>query len=103
MAHKKEPLGRRSSRLLKNRFVYLSHDDGWYNKVYYRRISDFVGMLSKVIPYKLGSFGRKRFAFFPKIENLSSNFKGSYPWASAVYGRWVILRLSRKIRIKKRS
>ena len=50
---------------MKNRFVYFSHDDGWYNKVYYRRIADFVGMLSKVIPYKLGAFGKKRF-LFPK-------------------------------------
>jgi hypothetical protein len=34
--------------------------------VYYRRIGDFVGMLSKVIPYKLGSFGKTRFSFFQK-------------------------------------
>ena len=40
--------------------------------MYYRRIADFVGMLSKVIPYKLGAFGKKRFLsskskFFPAI------------------------------------
>lgn len=66
LAHKKEPLGKAFFPLLKNRFVYLSHDDGWYNKVYYRRIQEFVGMLSKAIPYKLGSFGKKRFPFFQK-------------------------------------
>lgn len=66
LAHKKEPLARTFFPLLKNRFVYFSHDDGWYNKVYYRRIADFVGMLSKVIPYKLGAFGKKRFSFFQK-------------------------------------
>ena len=64
LAHKKNHLQERSFLLLKNRFVYFSHDDGWYNKVYYRRIADFVGMLSKVIPYKLGAFGKKRFSFF---------------------------------------
>ncbi|CAM4181782.1 oxalate:formate antiporter [Bacillus manliponensis] len=66
LAHKKEPLGRAFFPLLKNRFAYFSHDDGWYSKVYYRRMLDFVGMLSKVIPYKLGSFGKKRFSLFQK-------------------------------------
>ena len=73
LAHK-EPLARTFFPLLKNRFVYFSHDDGWYNKVYYRRIADFVGMLSKVIPYKLGAFGKKRF-LSSKIKNFPSDFK----------------------------
>ena len=42
--------------------------------MYYRRIADFVGMLSKVIPYKLGAFGKKRFSFFQN-QNFPSNFK----------------------------
>ncbi|WP_059171520.1 hypothetical protein [Bacillus sp. FJAT-27445] len=38
---------------LGNRFVYLAHDDGWFNKTYYRSLTDFFSMLSFVIPLKL--------------------------------------------------
>ncbi|GAA3327151.1 hypothetical protein GCM10020331_065960 [Ectobacillus funiculus] len=33
--------------IVKNKYVYLSHDDGWYNKIYYRRLPDFAAALSK--------------------------------------------------------
>jgi hypothetical protein len=39
---------------LGNRFVYLAHDDGWFNKTYYRSIKDFYDLLSMVIAIKLG-------------------------------------------------
>ncbi len=74
LAHKKEPLARTFFPLLKNRFVYFSHDDGWYNKVYYRRIADFVGMLSKVIPYKLGALVRNVF-LSSKNQKFSQQFQ----------------------------
>ncbi|WP_028400038.1 hypothetical protein [Ectobacillus panaciterrae] len=68
LAHKKEPIGKPFFPLLKNKYVYLSHDDGWFNKMYYRKLQDFTGLLSKVIPYKLGSFGKKRFMLFQKTK-----------------------------------
>ncbi|WP_141433257.1 hypothetical protein [Bacillus sp. 03113] len=37
---------------LNNQFVYLAHDDGWYNKTYYRSLNDFHKMLGDVIAYK---------------------------------------------------
>lgn len=39
---------------LGNRYVYLAHDDGWFNKTYYRNINDFYRMLGNVIAIKLG-------------------------------------------------
>lgn len=39
---------------LSNRFVYLAHDDGWFNKVYYRSFKDFFQLLSHGISSKLG-------------------------------------------------
>ncbi|MDP4086419.1 MAG: hypothetical protein Q8934_17675 [Bacillota bacterium] len=39
---------------LENRFVYLAHDDGWFNKIYYRSFKDFFHMLSISISDKLG-------------------------------------------------
>ncbi|WP_416825950.1 oxalate:formate antiporter [Ectobacillus polymachus] len=68
LAHKKEPIEKPFFPLLKNKFVYLSHEDGWFNKVYYRRQQDMAGLLSKVIPYKLGSFGKKRRMLFQKTK-----------------------------------
>ncbi|UOY92782.1 oxalate:formate antiporter [Ectobacillus sp. JY-23] len=68
LAHKKEPMGKPFFALLKNKYVYLSPDDGWLNKVYFRRLQDFAGLLSKVIPYKLGAFGKKRFSLFQKTK-----------------------------------
>jgi len=40
---------------LGNRFAYLSHDDGWFSKVYYRNMNDFYRMLSQVISAKITS------------------------------------------------
>lgn len=39
---------------LGNRFVYLAHDDGWWNKVYYRNMRDFYRMIGEVITLKAG-------------------------------------------------
>lgn len=39
---------------LSNRFVYLAHDDGWFNKIYYRSFKDFFHLLSVGISGKLG-------------------------------------------------
>ncbi|WP_239094461.1 hypothetical protein [Bacillus sp. B15-48] len=38
---------------LANRYAYLAHDDGWFNKIYYRNMNDFYKMLSQVIPGKV--------------------------------------------------
>ena len=39
---------------LGNRYVYLAHDDGWFNKTYFRNINDFYRMLGTSIAIKLG-------------------------------------------------
>jgi hypothetical protein len=40
---------------LNNRFVYLSHDDGWFNKIYYRDFNDFYHMLGSTVSSKLSA------------------------------------------------
>jgi hypothetical protein len=40
---------------LGNRFVYLAHDDGWFNKIYYRSFKDFFHLLSEAVTDKLGT------------------------------------------------
>ena len=53
LGHQKHHLKTPFYNKLGNRFVYLAHDDGWYNKVYYRSFKDFFQLLSEVIADKL--------------------------------------------------
>ncbi|GIN86553.1 oxalate:formate antiporter [Heyndrickxia sporothermodurans] len=48
-------------RKLNNRFAYLSHDDGWFNKIYYRTFDDFYTALGVSISSKLNEKGEKTF------------------------------------------
>ncbi|WP_456272685.1 hypothetical protein [Bacillus sp. AK031] len=53
MGHTKQSLNSPFYSKLNNRFVYLAHDDGWFNKTYYRHTDDFYSMLGKTISGKL--------------------------------------------------
>lgn len=48
-------------RKLNNRFAYLSHEDGWLNKTYYRTMDDFYITLGSSISMKLNDKGEKTF------------------------------------------
>nr|WP_295971006.1 hypothetical protein [uncultured Bacillus sp.] len=75
LGHVKEHLKLPFYSYLGNRYVYLAHDDGWFNKTYYRDINDFYRLLSIVIPMKLGFskseknlFGIKRKRNYPEVD-----------------------------------
>lgn len=53
LAHCKNHLRPPFYRMLNNEFVYLSHQDDWFNKVYYRSLDQFFQMLGVFIPYKM--------------------------------------------------
>ncbi|WP_170006290.1 hypothetical protein [Bacillus fonticola] len=53
LGHMKQPLRKPFLNTLRNRFVYLSHNDGHFNKTYYRDWQDFYGMLSVVFSEKI--------------------------------------------------
>ncbi|BCB02071.1 hypothetical protein KH172YL63_02040 [Bacillus sp. KH172YL63] len=74
MGHIKQPLLPPFYSKLNNRYAYLSHDDGWFNKVYYRDFEDFYHMLGAVVSSKLnttkggkGLFGMKKEKAYPAI------------------------------------
>ncbi|MEK4027086.1 hypothetical protein MKZ02_00640 [Pseudobacillus sp. FSL P4-0506] len=48
---------------LNNRYAYLSEEDEWFNKTYYRYLPDFYFMLGQAISFKLGYF-RSEKSFF---------------------------------------
>ncbi|CAH0347200.1 hypothetical protein [Bacillus sp. CECT 9360] len=54
--HLRPPFYRR----LNNEFVYLAHDDGWFNKVYYRSLETYFKMLGHLLPIKMESLRMKR-------------------------------------------
>ena len=53
LGHQKQHLKLPFYNKLGNRFVYLAHDDGWFNKIYYRSFKDFFHLLSEVIADKV--------------------------------------------------
>ena len=53
LAHAGQPLTSPFFECLHNRFVYLSHDDGWYGKLYCRNVNDFISVLSQKIASQL--------------------------------------------------
>ncbi|EOY0624445.1 hypothetical protein ACP1GS_000393 [Listeria monocytogenes] len=64
---------------LQNNFVYLTREDGRYNKVYYRNLNHFYMLLSYVIARKTAelvnekgifSFGKKKYVAEPPVELL---------------------------------
>jgi hypothetical protein len=55
LGHQKQHLKLPFYNKLGNRFVYLAHDDGWYNKIYYRSFKDFFHLLSLATAEKLGT------------------------------------------------
>lgn len=54
LGHQKQHLKLPFYNKLGNRFVYLAHDDGFFNKTYYRSFKDFFHLLSHALSIKLG-------------------------------------------------
>ena len=55
LGHCKHHLRQPFYRMLKNDFVYLSHDDYWFNKTYYRKLDYFFDVLGTIVSNKLHS------------------------------------------------
>ncbi len=54
LGHLKQHLKMPFYNKLGNRYVYLSRDDGWFTKTYFRHMNDFYRMLGEVIALKMG-------------------------------------------------
>lgn len=55
LGHTKHHLKPPFYRMLNNEFVYLSQDNGWFNKIYYRSVDPVFQMLGKVIPERMAT------------------------------------------------
>ncbi|WP_409303874.1 hypothetical protein [Peribacillus sp. SCS-155] len=53
LAHGKTHLRPPFYRKLNNQFVYLAHDDGWFNKIYYRTLDTYYLLLGRLLPLKM--------------------------------------------------
>ncbi|MBH5316840.1 hypothetical protein I6N90_03320 [Paenibacillus sp. GSMTC-2017] len=56
LEHYKKALSNPFSDKLNNKYVYLAHDDGWYNKVIYKDINEFINILRQLIPNRLSMY-----------------------------------------------
>ncbi|MFD2442446.1 hypothetical protein ACFSO7_00300 [Bacillus sp. CGMCC 1.16607] len=63
LGHLKQHLKLPFYQKLANRFAYLAHDDGWFNKVYYRDMGDFYEILGNVLGLKLSENHTKKTIF----------------------------------------
>jgi hypothetical protein len=54
LSHLKEHLRLPFYNHLNNKYAYLAHDDGWFNKTYYRDMNAFYYMVGNVISSKMG-------------------------------------------------
>lgn len=53
LGHMKRHLKQPFFQKLDNQFVYLTHDDGWFSKIYYRSLPSYYRMLGNVLSIKL--------------------------------------------------
>lgn len=60
LGHYLQPLGSPFFPKLNNRFAYLAHDDGWYNKLYFREKKDYLSMLQELIPNRIKAAYKKK-------------------------------------------
>ncbi|KYC83942.1 hypothetical protein MXL46_15810 [Heyndrickxia sporothermodurans] len=72
LSHIKSHLRLPFYRKLNNRFAYLSHDDGWVNKTYYRRFDDFYTTLGTTISNRLNEKAEKTLLGFKKKKDIPS-------------------------------
>lgn len=63
LGHLKQHLKQPFYQKLSNKFAYLAHDDGWFNKIYYKDLGNFYEMLGGVIGLKLSENHTKRTIF----------------------------------------
>jgi hypothetical protein len=63
LGHLKQHLKQPFYQKLRNHFAYLAHDDGWFNKIYYRDLEEFYDMLGNVIGMKMSHLHTKKTLF----------------------------------------
>ncbi|CAI9395704.1 hypothetical protein ACTQ5K_06450 [Niallia sp. Sow4_A1] len=76
LGHKLEPLRKPFFQQLNNQYAYLAHDDGWFNKIYYKNMDSFYQLFGDVIAKKVtdlklekGLLGLKKKRIYPSPPN----------------------------------
>lgn len=76
LGHKLEPLRKPFFQQLNNQYAYLAHDDGWFNKIYYKNMDSFYRLFEDVIANKVTDLklekvllGLKKKRLYPSLPN----------------------------------
>ncbi|MFF2484625.1 hypothetical protein [Paenibacillus sp. NPDC058071] len=56
LGHYKQPLGSPFFEKLNNKYVYLSHDDGWFNKIFYKDKNQYIDALGRLVSNRVKSY-----------------------------------------------
>ncbi|WP_268625163.1 hypothetical protein [Paenibacillus alvei] len=56
LGHYKQPLRSPFFEKLNNKFVYLAHDDGWFNKIFYKDKNQYIDVLASLVSNRLKSY-----------------------------------------------
>ncbi|WP_042201261.1 hypothetical protein [Paenibacillus camerounensis] len=67
LGHYKQPLKGPFFEKLNNKFVYLAHDDGWFNKIYYKDKNQYLDVLGRLLSNRLKSYRKNVSLLGPDI------------------------------------
>ncbi|MCP3776620.1 hypothetical protein NLX71_25595 [Paenibacillus sp. MZ04-78.2] len=56
LGYYKQPLGSPFFEKLNNKFVYLAHDDGWFNKIFYKDKNQYIDVLGRLVSNRVKSY-----------------------------------------------
>ncbi|MEK5255256.1 hypothetical protein NST74_17470 [Paenibacillus sp. FSL F4-0125] len=56
LGHYKQPLNSPFFEKLNNKFAYLAHDDGWFNKIFYKDKNQYIDVLGRLVSDRLKSY-----------------------------------------------
>lgn len=74
LGHYKQPLHSPFFEKLNNRFAYLAHDDGWYNKIFYRNKLEYPEVMRHLFANRLKTYRRNVPPLSPEIGQTIASF-----------------------------
>lgn len=103
LGHIKQHLKQPFYQKLQNQFAYLAHDDGWFNKIYYRQLDHFYEMLGKVVGEKMSQLHTKKTLFNLRKNKPFPTVSGkSFTQVSSLIKEGIVISLKNREEIKQR-
>jgi hypothetical protein len=103
LGHLKQHLRQPFYQKLRNHFAYTAHDDGWFNKVYYRDLNEFYEMLGNAIGIKMNQLHTKKTLFSLRKNRIFPNVPSTaFTQVSALMKEGILLSLKHREEVRNR-